>query len=465
MIKAVETINDPNAKKCVHYHHNKFGETHKNGKLIGNAFKSQIFEGLSFENIKDVLPEIADKIYQDDGRPALKTIDSYETQIKDYIHNILKEGIADKVSFLTNEGIITPNKNTKGGYDSNGIDGAIMKAYEAYDYPVMNAVSDYYINGLISNVEYSKMFSGDPAYYKNMVDYAKRIPSTYTDGLQLRLMNNDELTFNAAIVTGVEIAGRNLADIKEIAGEKIANMYSKGKVNTTDAQAWITPAGWEFLVKRLGLWNKYHESAYPKMLGTDNTPFTDKEIKAVAQPLKGVYFKRNNGVPTFLKYSQAVLLPGLIKGTDLQRLYDKMVADPKNIIDEVITFDGIKVGATTTDTIHNEDGTLLEDFNLTPLEMDNRGWKLQQNLPTKGIKDTDTGSQIQKNVLAGIAHNMEKLFTKNGSDITGKDLYKDINNIVGALSQKGVDELSRELGIDEAGKINNKEGLYKLLLD
>jgi len=462
MIKAVETINDPNAKKYVHYHHNKFGETHKNGKLIGNAFKSQIFEGLSFENIKDVLPEIADKIYQDDGRPALKTIDSYETQIKDYIHNILKEGIADKVSFLTNEGIITPNKNTKGGYDSNGIDGAIMKAYEAYDYPVMNAVSDYYINGLISNVEYSKMFSGDPAYYKNMVDYAKRIPSTYTDGLQLRLMNNDELTFNAAIVTGVEIAGRNLADIKEIAGEKIANMYSKGKVNTTDAQAWITPARWEFLVKRLGLWNKYHESAYPKMLGTDNTPFTDKEIKAVAQPLKGVYFKRNNGVPTFLKYSQAVLLPGLIKGTDLQRLYDKMV---ENGIDETITFDGIKVGATTTDTIHNEDGTLLEDFNLTPLEMDNRGWKLQQNLPTKGIKDTDTGSQIQKNVLAGIAHNMEKLFTKNGSDITGKDLYKDINNIVGALSQKGVDELSRELGIDEAGKINNKEGLYKLLLD
>ena len=462
MIKAVETINDPNAKKYVHYHHNKFGETHKKGKLIGNAFKSQIFEGLSFENIKNVLPEIADKIYQDDGRPALKTIDSYETQIKDYIHNILKEGIADKVSFLTNESIITPNKETKGGYDSNGIDGAIMKAYEAYDYPVMNAVSDYYINGLISNVEYSKMFSGDPAYYKNMVDYAKRIPSTYTDGLQLRLMNNDELTFNAAIVTGVEIAGRNLADIKEIAGEKIANMYSKGKVNTTDAQAWITPARWEFLVKRLGLWNKYHESAYPKMIGESNEPFTDKEIKAVAQPLKGVYFKRNNGVPTFLKYSQAVLLPGLIKGTDLQRLYDKMV---ENGIDETITFDGIKVGATTTDTIHNEDGTLLDDFNLTPLEMDNRGWKLQQNLPTKGIKDTDTGSQIQKNVLAGIAHNMEKLFTKNGSDITGKDLYKDINNIVGALSQKGVDELSRELGIDEAGKINNKEGLYKLLLD
>ena len=84
----------------MHYHHNKFGETHKKGKLIGNAFKSQIFEGLSFENIKNVLPEIADKIYQDDGRPALKTIDSYETQIKDYIHNILKEGIADKVSFF-----------------------------------------------------------------------------------------------------------------------------------------------------------------------------------------------------------------------------------------------------------------------------------------------------------------------------------------------------------------------------
>mgnify|MGYP000141472039 CR=1 FL=1 len=137
----------------------------------------------------------------------------------------------------------------------------------------------------------------------------------------------------------------------------------------------------------------------------------------------------------------------------------------ENGIDETITFDGIKVGATTTDTIHNDEGLLLDDFNLTPLEMDNRGWKLQQNLPTKGIKDTDTGSQIQKNVLAGIAYNMEKLFTKNGEDITGKELYRDINNIVGALSQKGVNELSEQLGIDEAGKINNKEGLYKLLLD
>ena len=462
MIRATKDLNDPNSKKYVHYHANKRGETHKNDKVIGNAFKSQIFEGLSFENIKDVLPEIADRIYQDDGTPALDSINSYETEIKDYIHNILKDGIAEKVSFLTSKDIITPNNKTKGGYDSRGIDASIMKAYEAYNYPVMNAVSDYYINGLISNIEYGKMFSGDSAYYKNMVDYAKRIPSTYTDGLQLRLQNADKLTFNSAIVTGVEVSGKNVKDIEELAGKTIADMYKGDKVNTTDAQAWITPKRWEFLVKRLGLWTKYHETAYPKMLGTDKTAFTPKEIKAVAQPLKGVYYKRNNGVPTFLKYSQAVLLPGLIKGTDLQRVYDKMV---ENGIDETITLDGIKVGATVTDLIHNEDGTLADEFDLTPLELDNRGWKLQQNLPIKGYKETDTGSQIQKNVLAGIAYNMEKMFNRNGLDVKGSDLYKDINAVVGELSQRGVQDLSNELSIDESGVIGNKSALYNLLLD
>ena len=477
MIRATKDLDDPNAKKYVHYHANKKGfkyaEKDKDGKLfnfnndkvgqvIGNAFKSQIFEGLSFENIKDVLPEIADRIYQDDGTPALDSINSYETEIKDYIHNILKDGIAEKVSFLTSKDIISPNNETKGGYDSRGIDTSIMKAYEAYNYPVMNAVSDYYINGLISNIEYGKMFSGDSAYYKDMVDYAKRIPSTYTDGLQLRLQGNDELTFNAAIVTGVEVSGKNVKDIEEIAGKTIANMYSKGKVNTTDAQAWITPKRWEFLIKRLGLWTKYHETAYPKMMGTDKTAFTPKEIKAVAQPLKGVYYKRNNGVPTFLKYSQAVLLPDLIKGTDLQRVYDKMIT---NKIDETITLDGIKVGATVTDLIHNEDGTLADEFDLTPLELDNRGWKLQQNLPIKGYKETDTGSQIQKNVLAGIANRLEEMFSLNNRLITGKELYSTINDVVGELSQRGVQDLSNELSIDESGVIGNKSALYNLLLD
>lgn len=465
MNKAKVIIEDPNSRKTVYYHANKQGDTIKRGKVVGNAFKSQIFEGLSFENINKIFPEEGKLIYNENGTPALKSLDQFQGIIKDYIRNVLQDGVIDTMQKLTNNDIIVEDGDAKGGFVAPGLDVAIMSNYKNnYAFPVHNAISDFHINTMINNIEYSKLFSGDPAYYKNMVDYAKRIPATYTDGLQLRLLNNDELTFNAAIIQGVEVGSKYMNELKELVGEDIASWYGDGKINTTDAQAWITPKRWEFLMKRLGLWNSYHESAYPKMLGTDKTPFTAKELKAVAQPLKGVYFKINNGVPTYLKYSQAVLLPDLVRGTDMQRLYDAMVADPDNEIDEVITLDGIKVGAPIPDNIHTNEGFLKDDFTLTPLELDNRGWKMQQNLPTKTFKQTDVGSQIQKNALAGLAYNLDSDFIYGGETVKGIDLYRDINNIIGALSDKGLSNLSSELDIDASGKINNVDALYSLLL-
>ena len=43
-----------------------------------------------------------------------------------------------------------------------------------------------------------------------------------------------------------------------------------------------------------------------------------------------------------------------------------------------------------------------KDFKLNVQTLSNHGWKLQQDLPTKNYKNTDVGSQIQKNILAGI---------------------------------------------------------------
>lgn len=463
MIKAAEVINDPASRKYVYYHTDKSGNTHKNGKVIGNAFKSQIFEGLSFDKMSKVLPEIAEIIYNDDGTPAVNSIEEFKEPISEYIKNILAKSIDEKMLQLESFDIIQKNPNVKGDFSAKGIDAGILASYKTnYAFPVHNAVADYHINTMINNIEYSKMFSGDPAYYKNMVDYAKRIPATYTDGMQLRLLNNDELTFNAAIITGVEIGSKYMKELKELVGDDIARWYADGAINSTDAQAWITPKRWEFLIKRLGIWTDYHETALPKILGDSKEPFTEKEMKAVAQPVKGVYFKMNGNVPTYLKYSQAVLIPDLVKGSDLERMYDKMV---ENDIDEVITLDGIKVGAPVTDTIHDDNGMLLNDFNLTPLPLDNRGWKLQQNLPTKTFKNTDIGSQIQKNVLSGLAFNMDAQFNYEGNTITGQELYKNINNIIGALVDKGMKNLTNELNLDEEGRIQSPQALYKLLLD
>lgn len=106
-------------------------------------------------------------------------------------------------------------------------------------------------------------------------------------------------------------------------GEELGNKYND--VNAADAQAWITPARWKVLINSMGKWNATYDSAYSKLIGKNNEPFTEKELKAVAPPVKGVYFQVVNGVPIFLKYSQAVLSPRLRKGNGLEKIYNQMV--------------------------------------------------------------------------------------------------------------------------------------------
>ena len=65
---------------------------------------------------------------------------------------------------------------------------------------------DYMVNGMVSSIEYTKIFSGDPAFFKDLPDLIKRIPATYTDGLQLALSDADDMKFRMAVVNGVEVA-------------------------------------------------------------------------------------------------------------------------------------------------------------------------------------------------------------------------------------------------------------------
>ena len=200
------------------------------------------------------------------------------------------------------------------------------------------------------------------------------------------------------------------------------------------------------------------------MQSDKNEEWSKEELKLAAQPLKGVYFYKINGKPTYLKYSQAVLSKAMIKGTDLERVFNKMV---ENKIDELITFDGVKVGSITPTKIHDENGKVLPDDQLTfnVQTLNNHGWKLQQDLPVKNFKNTDVGSQIQKNILAGLKHFLENSnFTFKGKKITGEELQNELVKTVGNLSDEGYRRLINKAGIDKDGKITNTRKFYKSLI-
>lgn len=457
-----ENKNDDVAK-VVHYH----GEN-------GNGLKSQIFPEFNRDNKDPKYQALRDAIYGESFNfyEINEMTNDQENTVKEFIKEDLLNRVDEHVSFVM------------------GLDGLSKDLLDNYENDYIALAGDYFMNGLIASVEYTKLFSGDPAYYKNNSDLIKRIPSTYTDGLQLRIQKGkkgESLIFRQATIDGVEVSSRYVEMIKNsVKDPEIARAYEavyddngkiKGGVNTTDAQAWITPRRWRFLKKGLGQWGPQHDKVYEKMrTGARMSP---SEAKIAAQPLKGVYFETNQlGVerPVYLKYSQSVLIPSLVKGTPMEGLYNKMTNNPETgkpwgkdegymEIHEVVTIDGIKVGAVEPTKINEGDTTNMlaeADIVLNPQVLNNRGWKLQQDLPIKLMHDTNVGSQIQKNILEGLQH--DQYYKIDGKKVLGKTLNKRINDTVSKLSDIGKAQLEEKFGIDSSGRIKNTDYLYQALI-
>jgi hypothetical protein len=476
------------ADLTAHYHFN-YGNATKDGisaeektkRLLdrsGNAFQSQYYDRLS-PNAKGLTVEeqaIHDKLYIE-RKPSLDLLKhgmdaELTAMIEEYINTEMMKNVRITFEALIDSDIIRIGED--GVYTMKGIDSTIIDSYNA-NYGHYSSASaayamatDYYVNGVTNHIEYSKMFTGDVAYYKNPVDFKKRVPATYTDGLQLRIEPGQEY-FKIATIEGVYRASPFLKELGarvngvDILGD-VANEYAN--INSSDAQAWITPKRWAFLVKGLGKWSTgkdSYESVYKKMMSDVPVEYSEKELKLAAQPLKGVYFGRDNrSKPVFLKYSQAVLSRQMVAGSDLELLYDKM---EKNGIDETITFDGIKVGSITPTKIHDVDGNILPDFELNEMVLNNKEWKLQQDLPTKTYKDTDVGSQIQKNIFAGLIHNRtnEDFFLDNNY-VSGQYVMDEIVKTVTGMSNSGLAKVKKEFKIDDNYEMKDVKGFYKSLI-
>lgn len=428
-----------------------------------NAFRSQLFPSLSinFNNGKTNLPKLTYDLYDSNGIPLYEDLDQIKDLIKDDIVEYISNGIRKTYDKLFEYNIISFDEN--GIKQNNGIDTSVYNSYISEsnkDAAPLKIAADLFVNSVISQVEYSKIFTGDTAFYKDMTDYKKRVPETYTDGQYMRLKTGEEF-FNVAVISSVEIPVPYKEKLTELVGKKIADKYDS--VNAADAQAWITPERWRFIMQRLGKWDNNRALLYKKMMTQENPVFSNKELKLLGQPLKGVYFDIINGVPTYLKYSQAVLWPNLIRGTELEKFRTAMGKD----IQELITKDGIKVGYNTPVKTHTENGDIKDGFTLNNvIQLNNNSWKLQQDLPIKGFKKTDVGSQIQKNIFQGLVYNLDKDFDINGQPMKGTDVIDYINELMSELSNRGYNKVIKKLGINpDTFKIENEDEMFDSLIE
>lgn len=454
------------SKLTVYYHADKKGNVRdENGKLLGNAFKSQILPKLDTSSFLNEYGFIDINKIQ---------TDTIKRQIVNEIKNSVKEKVQKTFDSLFDNNII--EKINENNYNTRQLDSVIFNSYKgdnknANKSIIYNIAGDLFLNSFINHMEYSKMFAGDVAYYKDGVDYIKRIGATYTDGIYPYL-NKDNKDFKIGVVTSVEFVEPYYNELKELLkdNQKLIADWAE-KVNAADAQAWITPKRWKDILVSTAKWSPKHDIIYKKLTGEIKEPLEPKELKKVAQPLKGVYFNLVEGRPVYLKYSQAVLIPDLLHNTELKELSNYM---EHHKVDELLTFDAIKAGSPIPTTIHtskgkldlkNEDNTFKE---LNTLTLPSSGWKLQQDLPTKTFKETEIGSQIQKNILLLINDmydNPDKTFLHNDQEYSAEEIIKMTDSAFGQLSKQGLQKIYKEFNISPDGTIKNKDKFYNAIVE
>jgi hypothetical protein len=441
-----------------YYHYDKDGKMWKDvdGRRVpaGNGIKFTIFEELNHDN-----PLFIDynERFNVDGNNLFYTDRKKEEELfyprldeeqfdkllqSDVFTNYLKE----KLTYHVNDSLSNLRKYQlikEDGTANDFIDEGIFRAYRRDDgdvAAVKRFVAESMLNQHISNIEYTKLFTGNPLFYKSLSDFSKRVPATYSDGIHMNLLPGDDIFYNMAVMPDIIY--------------KDTKYYPK--VDATDGQGWITMARWEFIQRRLNKWTPTHDEILQRIKDGKET---DKDIKFItAQPLKGVYFDVKNGVPTYVKYSQFVLVPKAIKGTDLEKLNNAMlnhkVEDEIVPIHEAVSFSAVKVGAKTLSTL--PDMRFSDNMTLEVLQLTNLSWKLQQDLPSKGMHPTLIGSQLQKILLRDLDYSDPKMIA----------LSDRITSIIGNSSDIGLTRLASSIGLNPmTGDVSNRELFYDKFID
>lgn len=467
----------------------------------GNVFTSTIFPSLSpGGELANKLEQDGISLYQKYDKPGkpfsidstvlgfteegkLEMVEGLRDKLRPYIKTLLQTKIDENTARIEKKGLLKL------------LDKGVVARYKgASDLDTISKISSAYtIDALAANIEQAKLFTGDPRMYKTIEDFLKRTPAVAATGDRLLVGKNVRPHFNVSIIKGFikpsEIYSNEgyIQKLMEFSqdSESIAkalnlepydskihsdktpfkafdgtqwvsgdNPYDK--INTTDAQAWISMDRFKEIISGLQGWTNELETAFQNIKNKKGTPedyklFIKKNLSM--QPKKGMHYelisKGGKLVPVYLKYSQAVLFPELVSGNaELERMVELM----GNTIDEVVVTDGIKVGA------HGVVDMTKSDAKLNKIRLSNQYWKLQQDLPKEGLGNKLVLSQPKKNIIADIDLDAEYL-----PGLTGRQLVEALHDVDVELSNIGLAKLRNKIYTD--GKIDLNKVRQKLIED
>ena len=455
----------------LHYHYHlvkegegSFGE--KMDKIPGSALESFLFPNIDLLglNLKD---SETGEIYPLTGK-------GFDTnpELIDYLKTALANAIKRDIDKSLEYGLINRSGT---GFKNVGIS---ITHLEERGGDIVAAIADFTLNSIIANVEQTKLFNGDPAFYKvkpaaswkdtnHFADFMKRIPMAFVTGTDIRIFNNPDGTpavkthYSSATVDNIDGVGSSFfADedgkfneanfdimatntgLSKSALKKLLKNYLD--VNQTDAQAWISLPAYKERMRGYGKWTEAHDVAYEKAILEQ--PLGIGELALLAQPLKTVHAElklmgNNISVPHYNKQSEAVLLPFMTKNTKLDNL---RVAMEQQGVDHVIVLDGKKVGASGITKMADAKGDILNanDIKLNKVFLKYNNLFLQQDLTAHGVEPRLVGTQGTKNVLAVVTEG--ELYTED--QVIARELVDDFHSTISKLSDKALVTFKDKIG-------------------
>ena len=431
------------------YHYDKNGkERDSQGRPAGNAFKHVLFPELSFGN------EAAKDFYTNKGKPVYnsKMIGENEA-VTNLIKAQFEKYAVSQIEQATEYKLIEKNLANR-ELPINILGTARFKNLGSL--AIGRVMSDYVFSNIVANVESTKLFVGDIKFYKNIEDFVKRANLYTTSVVPMRFIKGEvNPTYLQATVNDIFAPSKYLQSVE-----------GYDNVDLSDATTWISPELQKQRMKGFGEWTPEVEAAYDRMMKGEVQASDILKLTPRKSASRGTELKNGMNVPYREKTAEVVLWPGLVNNAGLKTLYDQMLEEEQiykertgaDVGMSVSVESAIKVGAGLRTKIDNNEGEILDEFVLNPIEKSHLLYGKQQEIPTKGIKPVTLGSQLKINILADI----------DDKTIVGgrpaSEWKKELEILEGKMSDLGKSEFLSKYGISEDLDINEEE-FRKALID
>lgn len=431
---------------------------------------------------------------------AIKEIDKFVQQdgpkraVQDWLTNHVK----DNLQILEENKVVIKNGDsyTLLGIPKELADKFVGKSSDLNEAQMKALVEQFTINHLTSNIEQTKLFTGDPAFYKDPFKRFKGLvgtgktswsgddvnewlntnkPRYYRDkNNELKIDKKSNGKLNSWVFGDINTTSSYLEDyIKAFVevghSEKYARELLDSYINYKegDAQGYMTLPEYREFYLRIGDWTDSHEAIYDKL--RDGEKLNKDEVKdffglAMSKPQGfGPQEADSLYAPTMYKMSIMPLIPSMMKGRELEELMHSMQEQGKGL---ALFVSASKVANKVTNQLYDENGHINLGDNLTEQTLDYKYMKMQLDIDPTTDNKVITGTQQAKIVLSNLAG---RNLTVGDKLVSGDKLISAYNDLKNKITEKRLQSLVDKLGMTKLDEntyhIKDLKPLRDILLD